>query len=296
MSEFASSSKKRKISEEEPPEANYIPDIEEFSTDSEEEFQRKWHPTIHSLKKSRTRSSSSYKMKKLKFQKTPNSEPILSKFSQIEKRSGDFSKKRLFPDSPKPELKRKRFDMPSTSKEETEFEIEEPESDDDEVSNIEISEDFDDENSKSPKNTTEGSLSPNNIQISQATSEESSQKYRFNTINTSNLKVKPGGYVDNLLKYLSEGQEENIKWDFETSTPSSQTKYFTVSHLERVRGAIMIFFMLDNSKCAIFVNPKDKIADKLKVGKLFAFLPDYEPYEIGDVKVYVGLTKFKFVP
>ncbi|XP_063705495.1 uncharacterized protein LOC134834679 [Culicoides brevitarsis] len=182
--------------------------------------------------------------------------------------------------------KRKLFDeTPSTSKE-TENVIEDCSSDEDLFTFVEKI------TAKRPKfDDEEISSSP---KLSQVSSEASSQVHRFNIKPPVDVAVKSGGYVELLLKALSDAQQENLQWNYED--PANNAKYFTVSHFEMVLGTMMIFFMLDNQKSAIFLEPSHKIVSKLKVGAKLVFCADFEPYDIdNDVKVYCGVTKIKFV-
>uniref|UniRef100_A0A336L7Q2 CSON005550 protein n=1 Tax=Culicoides sonorensis TaxID=179676 RepID=A0A336L7Q2_CULSO len=249
----------------------------------------------------------------LKFRKRTSD--CLLKISQENTRKqneeSNLQKRRLFQDSPNP----KRIKKPQNEDELKQIEcsisiIEDYESDEDSCEipaptpdKIPVIEEFEDSSNDTSEviipcsNSSENSNYDPEVTISQVSSEQNSQTHEFNVTNVHGFKIKPSGYVAKLLRALSEGQEQNIKWDFETTTPSSQTKYFTVSHVEKICGSMMIFFTMDDERCAIYLDPKDKIVGKLKVGNSFAFLPDYEPYEVeGGVKVFAGLTKIKWIP
>lgn len=293
------------------------PVIENFSSDSDEASKqmKDFNATVPRLKRKMTKQRPGTSAKSaLKFRKTTVDD--LLKLSQENSENPNIlGKRQLFKDFDSTKFKWKEFhdnEKSHTSKSASESLIENVSSEDDlldssppETVTKPTIENFDDEDdglSKSPviipcSSTTEDTRSSSvEPQISQGSSENNSQVHRFNTRNIHKVKVKPSGLVEKLLKAISEGQQENIQWDFNTSTPFSQTEYFTVSHFEKVLGSMMIFFMLNDQKCAIFIEPTHKIVGKLKIGSMFAFVPDHAPYESQDgVKVYVGLTKIKFV-
>lgn len=292
-------------------EASDKPEIEDFSSDSDEEWKevKDFNVTLPSASKSLQRANSrptTSSKSVLKFRKSTDTASKSEEKSLLGKRELFKANK-----TSKPKFKWKDFhdyEKPQTSKAQLATStIENFDSSDDEELNSSppeklskpTIENFEDVASKESvviipcSNTTEEDIA---AQISQVSSEQNSQLHRFNVTNIHNVKVKPTGFVEKLLSALSEAQQKNIQWDCNTKTPDSQTQYFTVSHFEKVLGSVMIFFMLNDQKCAIFLEPTHKMVPKLKIGNMFAFCPDHEPYELEDgVKVYVGLTKLKFV-
>lgn len=278
------------------------PEIEDFSSDSDDEWKevKDFNVTLPRANyRTNPRPSTSAKST-LKFRKSSDTE-------DHGKPNTILGKRELFKTTETP-IKPKLNEKPHCSKADPSTSMIENFSSEDEIAGppeklskptIENIDNEEDSLSKSPviipcsNTSTEEDTVP---QVSQVSSDHNSQLHRFNVKNIANVKVKPSGFVEKLLKALSEAQQQNLEWDCDTKTPDSQTQYFTVSHFEKVRGSIMIFFMLNDQKCAIFLEPTHKLVPKLKIGSMFAFCPDHEPYEVNDgVKVYVGLTKLKFV-